>query len=408
MNFDYYASLAEQKSCPTINKYGLASGFVDECLAWFCQDKRDEDGKAYNPKNEARKCYMKRASELKDLKLPPDMNLEPDFSQLPDSSWLGIEIEFTLLSPWYSKDDRPFHVLDNPVRKDRVFGTPFMSAASWKGLLRWACRMKAGLFGYLDAHDMKLSGWEDPAWIVHLFGNEQAEGEEFSRGVLQFYPTWFDRVGIEVINPHKRKTRSGTQPIYYEVVPIGTRGKLRLLYAPLSGETKIGETGPVDVIANLTDGITSILETYGISAKRTVGWGATEVKSCSLFFTKGSWLEEIVASDDEKEYTPPEDGFKTLLDENGYPIKILLDDANAKTLLSKTKFKKLGDKKPGCTNAEFESFKNWYEKHGEEYKRRLNGAGDSECFPKTLKRSFDSLAKFKAILANTPRGEGGS
>ncbi len=394
MSFDYYASLAEKKACPKkVDECGLASGFADGCLVWSSSNK-----------NEARKCYMKRASDLKDLKLPPDLNLEPDFSQLPDSSWFGIEVGFTLLSPWYSKDDRPFHVLDNPVRRDRVFGVPFMSAASWKGLLRWACRMQAGMYGHLESHGMKMDSWKDPAWIVHLFGNERAEGEEFSRGALQLYPTWFDKVDFEVINPHRRKTRAGTQPIYYEVVPAGTKGSLRLLYAPLPREVENDKVKPVYVIANLIDGITALLETYGISAKRTAGWGAAEVKSCSLFFMKGSWLEESVGSDDEKEYSPPEDRFKTLLDENGYPIKILLDESGK--LLSKTQFKKLGDKKPDCPNTEFESFKGWYKKHGEEYKRRLKGAGDSERLPRTLKRSFDSLARLKTILANARKGGG--
>ena len=77
----------------------------------------------------------------------PRSSSQPDHASLPDSTGFGIEVSFTLETPWYSKDDRPFHVLDNPVRKDRVFGVPFMSAASWKGLLRWAYGMKAGLVG---------------------------------------------------------------------------------------------------------------------------------------------------------------------------------------------------------------------------------------------------------------------
>ncbi|HDL53961.1 MAG TPA: hypothetical protein ENH32_08295 [Proteobacteria bacterium] len=404
MIFDYYASLTEQKACPKkVNECGLASGFADGCLVWSCQDK-PRDKKTSDPKNEARKCYMKRASDLEDLKLPPDLNLDPGFSQLPDSSWFGIEVGFELLSPWYSRDDRPYHVLDNPVRKDRVFGVPFMSAASWKGLLRWACRMEAGLFDYLKKPGMKLDGWKDPSWIVHLFGNEKSEQKDFRSGALVFHPTWFDKIGFEVINPHKRKTRAGTQPIYYEVVPAGTTGSLRLLYAPLPGKTGNDKIKPVEVIANLVDAITALLETYGISAKRTAGWGAVEVKSCSLFHVKGCWFGQDAGSDEDQEYDPPEDEFKTLLDENGCPIKILLDE-NGK-LLSKTQFKKLGDKKPYCTNTEFESFKDWHEKCGEEYKKRLNGAGDSERLRGTVKRSFDSLAELKTMLENARKGGG--
>lgn len=132
--------------------------------------------------------------------------------------WLAIRLAFELKTPWYSKDDRPLHVLDNPVRKDRIFGVPFMSASSWKGLLRWSCRMEHGLLEHLAKHDGKVDDWPEPSWVVHLFGNAKSEDEHFSRGALQAYPTWFDKVGFEVINLHDRSRRAGTQPIYYEVV----------------------------------------------------------------------------------------------------------------------------------------------------------------------------------------------
>ena len=273
MSFDYYASLAELKACPKqVNEGGLTFGFVDGCTVWSCQEKPQDKNK-----NEARKCYMKRMVEL-ELNLPPDLSLEPDHTSLPDSTWFAIEVSFTLVSPWYSKDDRPFHVLDNPVRKDRVFGVPFMSAASWKGLLHWACRMQAGLSGHLDSHGMKMIGWNDPSWIIHLFGNEKGEDERFRSGTLVFYPTWFNKIGFEVINPHSRTRRAGTQPIYYEVVPAGTKGRLRLLYAPLPGEIENDKVKPIDFIDSLIDSIRALLETYGISAKRTAGWGTARIE----------------------------------------------------------------------------------------------------------------------------------
>ncbi|NLX19890.1 MAG: hypothetical protein GXY53_11530 [Desulfobulbus sp.] len=266
MSFDYYASLDKVKSCPQqVNEGGLASGFVDGCSVWFCRDGQ---------KNKARQSYMKRAAvELN----PLEPELEPNFAPLPDSAWFGIDVFFTLKSPWYSKDDRPFHVLDNPVRKDRVFGVPFMSAASWKGLLRWACRMQAGLFDHLERHNVKMDDWKDPPWIVHLFGNEKGEQENFCAGSLIFYPTWFNKIGFEVINPHSRTRRAGTQPIYYEVVPAKTEGRLRLLYAPLPGENERDKVTPDHFIDNLIGSIKALLETYGFSAKRTAGWGTAEV-----------------------------------------------------------------------------------------------------------------------------------
>jgi len=269
MTFDLYADLVSLQACPTSGPLpsGLASGFVDGCTAFA---SRGDDGK-----NDARVGYMKRASAA-ELQLPSDLLLaEPGVPS--HRGWLAIEITFKLCTPWYSKDDRPFHVLYNPVRKDRVFGVPFMAAASWKGLLRWACRMQAGLCQHLEAHENKLRDWSDPPWIVHLFGNEKTEENDFQRGALAFYPTWFSKLGFEVINPHSRKRRAGRQPIYYEVVPARTSGVLRLLYAPLPGAGEDDNVRPAEALEKLTEAIDALLTQYGTSAKRTAGWGLAKI-----------------------------------------------------------------------------------------------------------------------------------
>jgi CRISPR-associated protein Cmr2 len=282
MSFDQFADLAKQQACPQGHPgaaSSFASGFVDGCTAWSCRPKPSSPPKGGNqgkkktpaPADEARRCYMDRATSVGTLALPTELGLD-EAKEPPSSAWMGFEVRFTLATPWYSKDDRPFHVLDNPVRKDRVFGVPFVAAASWKGLLRWSSRMLAGLHAHLEKRGGKLDGWSDPDWILQLFGNEKGEDERFQRGALAFYPTWFSKVGFEVINPHSRTRRAGTQPIYYEVVPAGTDGKLRLLYAPLPGDVAGTAVG------HLIDAADALLSTYGFSAKRTVGWGTAYVQ----------------------------------------------------------------------------------------------------------------------------------
>jgi CRISPR-associated protein Cmr2 len=272
MSFDLYAELASKTACPTGGPLpdALASGFVDGCTSWSARGSQQ--------RKDARDRYRQRAASAS-LALPDWVRLEPSFESLPHDDWLGLEVDFTLESPWYSKDDRPFHVLDNPVRKDRLLGVPYMSAASWKGLLRWSCRMEEGLLRYLDRGGT-IDDWDEPAWILHLFGNEKGEGEDFQRGALAFFPTWFSRIGFEVINPHSRKTRAGTQPILYEVVPAGTQGTLHLLYAPLAGAAVRDRVQPEHAIGRLLDAVEALLTRYGISAKRTAGWGAARVDRC--------------------------------------------------------------------------------------------------------------------------------
>jgi CRISPR-associated protein Cmr2 len=290
MRFDLYAELASEAACPTDGSLptGLASGFVDGCTAWSA---RGDD-----QRNEARRCYTNRAS-AGTFALPSRLQLDPPFDQLPDTSWLAFEVTFTLQTPWYSKDDRPFHVLDNPVRKGRVFGVPYLPAASWKGLLRWACRMQAGLHDYLEQHDGTLDRWQDPVWIIHLFGNEKGETEDFQQGALVFYPTWFDKIGFEVINPHSRRTRAGTQPIYYEVVPAGTEGTLHLLSAPLPGAAPRDKVKPGEAIE-------ALLTTSGMSAKRTAGWGTASVRQWKAWRNGHEPVEAETLADFESKVKP--------------------------------------------------------------------------------------------------------
>jgi CRISPR-associated protein Cmr2 len=274
----------------------VLSGFADRISLWLLE--------GWPRKENTREFYMKLAQQVSDknggFRPPPELPLDPWPPTLFHGDWLALEVEFELLTPWYSKDDRLFHVLDNPVRKDRVFGVPYMAAASWKGMLRWACRMQAGLQDHLE-RGKPFDEWNDPDWVLHLFGNEKGEEKAFHQGALVFYPTWFDKIGFEVINPHDRSRRAGTQPIYYEVVPgrrpkagdtneyeEGGKGALRLLYAPWPGMK--AETKPEEVLHHLLEAIETMLTVYGVSAKRTVGWGTAEIKNWQ------AWRKDTPAS----------------------------------------------------------------------------------------------------------------
>ncbi|MFN3742950.1 MAG: RAMP superfamily CRISPR-associated protein [Anaerolineales bacterium] len=299
MSFDFYVYLEGQQQCPTTGQNGcvdLASGFVDGCAVWF----------STKDKNTARRNYINSAKQMT-CKLPSDLKLEAWPPSGLHANWFGLQVEFELLTPWYSKDDRVFHVLDNPVRKDRVFGVPFMSAASWKGMLRWACRMQEGLREHLE-EGKKFEEWKEPDWILHLFGNEKGEERSFHQGALVFYPTWFNKIGFEVINPHSRERRAGTRPIYYEVVPgrrpkqsnpeeleEGGKGTLWLLYAPWPGMKPLAD--PKDFLPKLLEAIEMLLTTYGISAKRTVGWGTAKITQWQAF-RKGQPTVTCTSRDD--------------------------------------------------------------------------------------------------------------
>jgi CRISPR-associated protein Cmr2 len=94
---------------------------------------------------------------------------------------------------------------------------------------------------------------------------------------LYFFPTFFNELGLEVINPHDRKTGVGARgPILMECVPQGTKGDLFLLYVPF-GAIEQGENERraevVEDLQVLAQGIQAMLTTYGFGAKTSSGFG---------------------------------------------------------------------------------------------------------------------------------------
>ncbi|ADQ08268.1 protein of unknown function DUF324 [Caldicellulosiruptor hydrothermalis 108] len=95
------------------------------------------------------------------------------------------------------------------------------------------------------------------------------------RGRAIFYPTYFDRLSLEVINPHDRRKRAGTLPIYYEVVPEGTKGILQIIYIPFDGVLKREEELKSEAEQDLENLLLAIemVSERGIGAKTKLGWG---------------------------------------------------------------------------------------------------------------------------------------
>lgn len=153
--------------------------------------------------------------------------------------------------------------------------------------------------------------------LVRLFGNEQSvdvnddSGEEYldrvapdlageyrerlkemapegrRRGRLMFYPTFFDRFGLEVINPHDRIAGAGKFPIYFETVPEKTDGRFALLYVPFDRVGKDeGETGrqAAEDLCRVAEGIACLFSEFGFGAKTSSGFGLAgeEVKEGTL------------------------------------------------------------------------------------------------------------------------------
>lgn len=256
----------------------------------------------------------------------------PDCTVLPAYSTF-LQFQFTLATSYLSRDDEEFYIIDNPVRKDKVFKVPLISGSAWKGNLRHTAQYLA-LFAW-NENPKKIEDFaEEYARLCLLFGNE-TDNEIISnlkslikddesatkvlacyrermreyviddntilthKGYLHFYPTFFDLIDLEVINPHNRQTRAGTKPIYFESVPAGTKGYFSLLYVPYGDINK--ELVQKD-LSLVTKAIKEMMLTYGFSAKKSSGFGATEANldSGRIVTNRGEWpVTSLFALDGE-------------------------------------------------------------------------------------------------------------
>ena len=264
--------------------------------------------------------YWQFIDKQTDKYLQPFNLLKPNFEAhylLPYSFF--IQFQFTLAKPFISRDDEPFYIIENPVKKDKVFKVPMMSASGWKGNLRWTAEKI-----FIDNLPKKHNDILDKRMqLIRLFGNEnEAINKYFNefisqklsnekekieieerdtrftqdrekeipsmkdvaglQGRLYFYPTFFDKIDLEVINPHDRKTRAGKNPIYFEVVPATATGIFSLLWFPfdlVENSTARKQALKADWEI-LKEALKNLFFTYGFSAKKTSGYGVIKNSIC--------------------------------------------------------------------------------------------------------------------------------
>jgi len=195
----------------------------------------------------------------------------PDMQTLPYASF-AIQFTFKLRKPYLSKDEQDFYIIDNPVRKDKVFGLPYVAPTQWKGALRAAIRQAKGVCD------------EDPL-ILRLFGPTRGD-DTGKAGRLHFYPTFFDRIGLEIINPHNRERRVGTIPILLECVPKDTQGTFTVLYVPFDRIGKDKEETEQQVAEDLVlvaEGLQAMFTEYGFGAKTSSGFGVANPEVSGAF-----------------------------------------------------------------------------------------------------------------------------
>ena len=265
-------------------------------------------------------------------------DLQEYIKKLPKHSF-AIWFKFKLEAPYFSKDDDEFYVIQNPIIKERSFKVPMIRGSSWKGaftsvfkdlikeentreridsflrvfgagsesiktiesLLLERSKDFFNLSNYLLQFMLFELGLEVNSNDVERARNIQTKDElvdfikdklskkieknspliEFQthKGRAIFYPTYFDKLSLEIINPHDRKKRAGTNPIHYEVVPKGTEGIFQLIYIPFDGILEKNDDIKEEVEQDLENLLKALekLQEKGIGAKTKLGWGMFEI-----------------------------------------------------------------------------------------------------------------------------------
>jgi CRISPR-associated protein Cmr2 len=223
-------------------------------------------------------------------------------AKLPEGAAL-LRFRFTLAKRYVSRDDAVFFPTDNPLRREHVFKVPMIAAATWKGSLRAAAVERLIVGGSADQIGDRIA-------LRELFGDEKAEDEEGSsdggesqhklrafidrqasatkkafgercpvdqhkRGRLIFFPSWFKKTVLDVLNPRDKAKRTGTVPISLEAVPSGEESSFTLLYLPFDLLGKPAEiAGAQRRDWKLTgEALAQMLLKTGFGAKKSSGCG---------------------------------------------------------------------------------------------------------------------------------------
>jgi CRISPR-associated protein Cmr2 len=268
MIYDHFAALAAVGSMPEkLDEYILKYHY----LAATKKKKEAEDIKEQWRKNKA--VFIASDDILAEIKKP-----EIDLTLLPGYS-LIIQFVFELKTPYLSRGNQDFYMIDNPVLTDKVFRHPYIAASIWKGCLRSAL--------------WQLGNKEDTPEIRRLFGNEREEEchEALREGRLCFFPAFFTQKSLEVINPHDRLRKVGKNPILIEGVKQDTRGMFTLLYTPfdlISETAEVIQKQTLECLGLIGMGLKAMFLDYGFGAKTSSGFGIAKPEINGKFQIKAN------------------------------------------------------------------------------------------------------------------------
>jgi CRISPR-associated protein Cmr2 len=244
-------------------------------------------------------------------------------------------LEFTLCTPLLSQDDDPFYLFDNPVRKDHIFGMPYLSAAAVKGLSVDAYqRAFPSMMGVeLDKNRKaieRLRGYRaQDSHSLRLFGIDDDGGHRDTcyTGRLHFSPIWFKEVQFLVMNQKDDETAIGTLPIQFEVMAPNQKSILEVIYFNPYGVPHSDETTVREDLARWLAAVAVWWRNLGLGAKRLAGYGAIDFEKVTLQAVDWSGMPALPSPQSQsiaktKSSIPsPPSYYEEYLDAEGLPLR---------------------------------------------------------------------------------------
>ena len=373
MIIDFFANLSQDYSDPSTLEHVITR--YHQSIATKDKEKTDEIRDKWKKDNISKK-IDEQSNSLFELIQHPKI----DISYLPEYSFI-LQFKFTLKKPYISRDEQDFYIIDNPIRKDRVFGLPYVAPSSWKGSL------KAALW--------QLGHKADDEEMRRIFGNERSavEHERILAGRLHLFPTFFTEKNLEIINPHDRERRVGTVPILMESVPANTSGLFTILYVPfdlIGKEENLTKKQMVEDIRLISNGLNAMFRDYGFGAKTSSGYGIAKLDVTDGSITLKACNIETSSKDIENLHSP-EKAFKKYLNEDG-SVKDEFRGGGEAGLLSNKEYGEKTQQMGKGYRDEFKEFRRLYGKYGELWQKSLKSKDAMAAeWPVWQFRNFDDL-----------------
>ena len=174
----------------------------------------------------------------------------PGMAQPFLATGLALQLSWTLQTPFFSRSGNKFDAVDNPVSRDYLSNTPVLKASGAKGML---------------ANLLKM---QDNSIACELFGEKNAtDSDTGKKGNLIIGDVQFSSTGHDIFSPHDRRFGVVDHPVGFEVVPAGSKAEWGIMVPSLTGENWRG------TLVFLLRAIQALLWDYGLSAKRSSGYG---------------------------------------------------------------------------------------------------------------------------------------